>query len=118
MRHEPSRRVPGVLIALAFVASACAGGSSPAASAPSSAGASAAASAAASTAPTAGPSLPTAVGPGEGRLDLAAWAYYVVGGTGGEQGLGADWVTDFETKTGCKTYVKVYGGSSERWPPS
>jgi len=112
--RKRSLRVPGVLIALAFVASACTGGASPSPSAAASAAApSTAPSEAPSVAPSAGPSLPTAVGPGEGRLDLATWPYYVVGGTGGEQGLGADWVTAFEDKTGCKTYAKVYGGSSD-----
>ena len=47
------------------------------------------------------------VGPGEGALNLVAWAGYVVGGTGGEQVQGYDWVTPFETATGCKVTVKV-----------
>ena len=36
-----------------------------------------------------------------------AWAGYVVGGSGGEQVEGYDWVTPFETATGCKVTVKV-----------
>ena len=40
-------------------------------------------------------------------LNLVAWAGYVVGGTGGEQVTGYDWVTPFETETGCKVTVKV-----------
>ena len=56
---------------------------------------------------SAGPSLPTSVGSGEGALNLVAWAGYVVGGTGGEQVEGYDWVTPFETATGCKVTVKV-----------
>jgi len=56
---------------------------------------------------SAGPSLPTSVGNGEGALNLVAWAGYVVGGTGGEQVEGYDWVTPFETATGCKVTVKV-----------
>jgi putative spermidine/putrescine transport system substrate-binding protein len=47
------------------------------------------------------------VGPGEGALNLVAWAGYVVGGTGGEQVEGYDWVTPFEQATGCKVTVKV-----------
>ena len=47
------------------------------------------------------------VGPGEGALNLIAWTGYVVGGTGGEQVQGYDWVTPFETATGCKVTVKV-----------
>jgi len=56
---------------------------------------------------SAGPSLPASVGDGEGALNLVAWAGYVVGGTGGEQVEGYDWVTPFETATGCKVNVKV-----------
>ncbi len=118
-----SLRVPGVLFAVALVGSACSSGgsASPSAAAPSVAAPSAAApsvaapSAAASVAASAAPSIgPAAVGPGEGQLDLAAWAFYVIGGTGGEQIAGApDWVTPFEKKTGCKVNVKVYGGSSD-----
>jgi putative spermidine/putrescine transport system substrate-binding protein len=47
------------------------------------------------------------VGEGEGALTLVAWAGYVVGGTGGEQVEGYDWVSPFETATGCKVTVKV-----------
>jgi len=53
------------------------------------------------------PSLPTSVGAGEGALNLVAWAGYVVGGTGGEQVQGYDWVTPFEQASGCKVTVKV-----------
>jgi putative spermidine/putrescine transport system substrate-binding protein len=56
---------------------------------------------------SAGPSLPTTVGEGEGSLNLVAWAGYVVGGTGGEQVEGYDWVSPFEDATGCKVTVKV-----------
>ncbi len=56
---------------------------------------------------SAAPSLPTTVGEGEGALTLVAWAGYVVGGTGGEQVEGYDWVSPFEEATGCKVTVKV-----------
>ena len=56
---------------------------------------------------SAGPSLPASLGDGEGALNLVAWSGYVVGGTGGEQVEGYDWVTAFETATGCKVTVKV-----------
>jgi putative spermidine/putrescine transport system substrate-binding protein len=60
------------------------------------------------------PSVPGALGAGEGALNLVAWTSYVVGGSGGEKIEGApDWVTPFETETGCKVTVKVGGGSSE-----
>ena len=124
MVRKRSLRVPGVVFALALVASACSSGASTSPStAPSAAGPSAApttaASPAASTAPStaasAAPSVgPAALGPGEGQLNLATWPYYVVGGAGGEQISGApDWVTPFEQKTGCKVKAKVYGGSSD-----
>jgi putative spermidine/putrescine transport system substrate-binding protein len=63
--------------------------------------------------PKASANLPTSVGAGEGRLDLVAWAGYVVGGTGGEKVEGYDWVSQFEQESGCKTYVKVGGSSDE-----
>jgi putative spermidine/putrescine transport system substrate-binding protein len=56
---------------------------------------------------SAAPSLPTTVGEGEGALTLVAWAGYVVGGTGGEQVEGYDWVSPFEEATGCNVTVKV-----------
>jgi putative spermidine/putrescine transport system substrate-binding protein len=71
---------------------------------------------ASSTTPSIGPSVvPSAstatgqatLGAGEGALNLVAWAGYVVGGTGGEQVQGYDWVTPFEKASGCKVTVKV-----------
>ncbi|HEY3334735.1 MAG TPA: ABC transporter substrate-binding protein [Candidatus Limnocylindrales bacterium] len=53
------------------------------------------------------PAVPTAVGDGEGALNLVAWSGYVVGGTGGEHVTGYDWVTPFEQASGCKVTVKV-----------
>ncbi len=49
--------------------------------------------------PSTGPTLPTSIGPGEGQLDLIIWAGYA------ERGAvdpAYDWVTPFETRTGCK----------------
>jgi putative spermidine/putrescine transport system substrate-binding protein len=96
----------------ALVLSACGGGATQAPSAPASTSGSSAATA--STAPSASavaasPSanVPASLGPTEGALNLVAWAGYVVGGTGGEQVQGVDWVTPFETATGCKVTVKV-----------
>ena len=58
----------------------------------------AAASAAASGGPRASRGVPSGARPrAEGALNLVAWAGYVVGGTGGEQVQGYDWVTPFET---------------------
>jgi putative spermidine/putrescine transport system substrate-binding protein len=87
------------LAVVAFVFGACS--SAPGASAPG-----------ASAKPK--PSVPASVGAGEGELKLVAWTSYVVGGSGGEKIKDApDWVTPFETETGCKVTVKVGGGSSE-----
>jgi putative spermidine/putrescine transport system substrate-binding protein len=46
--------------------------------------------------------LPTAVGPGEGKLTLIAWEGYT----------DKSWVKPFEQQTGCKVQAK-YGGSSD-----
>jgi putative spermidine/putrescine transport system substrate-binding protein len=82
-----NRKIAAVLAATAIALAACSGGGG--------------------TSGTPKPSLPTKVGDGEGALNLVAWAGYVVGGTGGEKVEGYDWVTPFETATGCKTTVKV-----------
>ena len=102
------RRFLSAFAVVAIAVSACSSGgsaapSTPAASTP--AASAPAASAPASVAPTA--SAPASVGEGEGALNLIAWAGYVVGGTGGEQVEGYDWVTPFEDATGCKLTVKV-----------
>jgi putative spermidine/putrescine transport system substrate-binding protein len=106
MQH---RRILASLAIVTIVVGACGGGSTAAPSTASSAAASAPAGSApaASTAASPVASGPTSVGEGEGALTLVAWAGYVVGGTGGEQVEGYDWVTPFETATGCKVTVKV-----------
>jgi putative spermidine/putrescine transport system substrate-binding protein len=104
-------RILALAAVAAVVVGACSSGSSSTApsAAASVAAPSVAASAAASESPSAAPSQvgPTSVGEGEGALNLVAWTGYVVGGTGGEQVQGYDWVTPFETATGCKVNVKV-----------
>jgi putative spermidine/putrescine transport system substrate-binding protein len=108
--EDQAMRIRGMLAltaAAAIVVGAC---SSPGTStAPSSSVApSAAPTSAGSVAPSSSAAAsPAAVGAGEGALNLIAWAGYVVGGTGGEQVTGYDWVTPFETATGCKVTVKV-----------
>ena len=79
------------------------GGPRTAASAPASAGA---------ASPSAGGGI---VGEGEGELNLVAWTQYVMGGSGGEPvpAGGYDWVTPFETATGCKINGEGRGSSSE-----
>jgi putative spermidine/putrescine transport system substrate-binding protein len=52
----------------------------------------------------------TALGTGEGEVDIVAWAGYI---ERGETDKAYDWVTDFEKQTGCKVNVKVAGTSDE-----
>ncbi|MFT0860654.1 ABC transporter substrate-binding protein [Ancylobacter sp. G4_0304] len=52
----------------------------------------------------------TAIGPGEGQVDIVAWPGYI---ERGETDKAYDWVTAFETKTGCKVNVKTAGTSDE-----
>jgi putative spermidine/putrescine transport system substrate-binding protein len=104
------RRLLVAAASLVIVAAACSGtsgGTATSGAATSTPGASAPAPG--SVAPSAAPSanLPTSVGQGEGALNLIAWAGYVVGGAGGEQVQGYDWVTPFEQASGCKVTVKV-----------
>jgi putative spermidine/putrescine transport system substrate-binding protein len=103
------RKVMALGATMAIVLGAC---SSPGASTAPSSAASSGPTTAPSTGASAAPSAPAAtgqatLGAGEGALNLVAWAGYVVGGTGGEQVQGYDWVTPFETATGCKVTVKV-----------
>jgi putative spermidine/putrescine transport system substrate-binding protein len=53
--------------------------------------------------------LPTSIGKGEGALDLVAWSGYVESGKTDPK---ADWVTPFQTQTGCNINVK-YGNTSD-----
>jgi putative spermidine/putrescine transport system substrate-binding protein len=50
------------------------------------------------------------LGPGEGRVDLIAWAGYVEDGSTDPK---VDWVTPFEKETGCQVNVKVGNTSDE-----
>ncbi len=50
------------------------------------------------------------IGAGEGQVDIVAWPGYI---ERGETDKSYDWVTDFETKTGCKVNVKTAGTSDE-----
>ena len=52
----------------------------------------------------------TEVGPGEGELNIVAWAGYI---ERGETDAAYDWVTAFEEATGCKVNVKTAGTSDE-----
>ena len=50
------------------------------------------------------------LGPGEGSVNLVAWAGYVENGSNDPK---VNWVSDFEKQTGCKVNVKVAGTSDE-----
>jgi putative spermidine/putrescine transport system substrate-binding protein len=50
------------------------------------------------------------VGPGEGELDIIAWAGYI---ERGDSDKSYDWVTDYEKQTGCSVKVKVANTSDE-----
>jgi len=75
-----NRRMLGLGVTVALVALACTGG----------------------TAGTPAPSLPTEIGEGEGELNLVIWAGYAERGAVDPN---FDWVTPFETETGCKVNV-------------
>jgi putative spermidine/putrescine transport system substrate-binding protein len=52
----------------------------------------------------------TALGAGEGQVDLIAWAGYVEDGSTDPK---VDWVSDFTKKTGCKVNVTLGNSSDE-----
>lgn len=54
--------------------------------------------------------MPTKVGPGEGQLNIVAWAGYIENGSDDPH---YDWVTDFTKATGCQVNVKVAATSDE-----
>jgi putative spermidine/putrescine transport system substrate-binding protein len=53
---------------------------------------------------------PTAIGDGEGEVDIVAWPGYV---ERGESDKNYDWVTSFEKETSCKVKVKTAATSDE-----
>jgi putative spermidine/putrescine transport system substrate-binding protein len=59
---------------------------------------------------SAGPTGITSVGNGEGALSVLAWPGYVEDGTTSPD---VDWVTPFETETGCQVTVQTFGTSDE-----
>ncbi len=62
-----------------------------------------------SASPSAQP-LKTEIGTGEGQLSILAWPGYVEDGSNDPA---VDWVTPFETQTGCKVSFKPFGTSDE-----
>ena len=58
----------------------------------------------------AGPTALTELGDPEGAVSILAWPGYVEDGTNDPA---YDWVSDFETETGCMVTAKTYGSSDE-----
>ncbi|MFC5442414.1 ABC transporter substrate-binding protein [Rhizobium halophytocola] len=54
--------------------------------------------------------MKTEIGAGEGEVDIVAWAGYI---ERGDSDKAYDWVTDFETESGCKVNVKTAATSDE-----
>lgn len=83
-----NRRIPALLAASVLLAVACGngGGGTPA------------------------PSSITSVGDGEGQVTVLAWPGYVEDGTTSPD---VDWVSSFETETGCQVTVQTFGTSDE-----
>jgi putative spermidine/putrescine transport system substrate-binding protein len=52
----------------------------------------------------------TSIGQGEGEVSIVAWPGYI---ERGESDPAYDWVTGFETATGCKVSIKTAGSSDE-----
>jgi putative spermidine/putrescine transport system substrate-binding protein len=96
-----SRRFSVVVAAVGFVALVAACGSS--SSGGTSPGAGSSGGTSGLVAPTANDAVPTAVGPGEGKLNLIAWEGYAQ----------PQWVKPFEAATGCQVNTKYAGSSNE-----
>ncbi len=54
--------------------------------------------------------MPTSLGAGEGQVDIVAWPGYIERGA---TDPAYDWVTSFETATGCKVNIKTANTSDE-----
>ena len=96
MHTQRLLKIAAATAAVAMVAAGC-GGSSDSSSASS--------AEAPGGAAYAGP-----VGDGEGTVNILAWPGYVEDGS---TDPAVDWVTDFETETGCQVNVKTFGTSDE-----
>jgi putative spermidine/putrescine transport system substrate-binding protein len=107
----------GLVASAAIIAGACSGGTAstaPSQAAPSQAAPSQAASAAPSqAAATPGPSLPTELGSTQGQtINVLSWPGYV---ESGKTDKAVDWVTDFQTSSGCTINYQVFGTSDEAY---
>src|SRR3954469_6834553 len=101
MRHRQGLAVLLVAAVLSVGVAACGGGDS--------GGTSNSGSGAKISAPK-GPKALTKLGKGEGQVNLIAWAGYVEDGSTDPS---VDWVSDFESQTGCQVNVKVGNTSDE-----
>jgi len=91
------RRLGGALAVVALIAAACGGGGP--SSAPTGGAGGPGATSGTGASPAASLDMPTAIGDGEGALNLVIWAGYAERGASDPA---YDWVTPFETATGCK----------------
>jgi putative spermidine/putrescine transport system substrate-binding protein len=103
------------VLVVAFVLAACGGAPSQPASGSTAAPGGEATAATTAPAPTAAPAAEEggplqAVGDGEGEVAIVAWAGYI---ERGETDKNFDWVTGFESDTGCKVTVKTAATSDE-----
>lgn len=102
------RKLGGVFVVTALVAAACGGGTATNAPATGAPATSAPATSGATAAPATEAPIPT-IGQGEGELNIVIWDGYA------ERGAidpAFDWVTPFETKTGCKVNATAQTDSS------
>jgi len=91
------RRLGGMLAVVGLIAAACGGGGPSAA--PTGGGPAQTTGATAGASPAASLDMPSAIGEGEGALNLVIWAGYAERGAADKA---YDWVTPFETATKCK----------------
>ncbi len=104
-------RLLAIVASAAFAAAACTSGGTPAPSAGGSAAASAGGSSGASAAASPVPSVPASLEPTQGEtINVLNWPGYVENGVANP---GEDWVTDFQTETGCTVKYQPFGTSDE-----
>ena len=110
------RGVIALAATAAIVIGACSSNgasSAPSSTSAASAAATAAGSVAPSTAASAGPSLPTELGSTQGQtINVLAWPGYVENGSTDKT---VDWVTDFQTQSGCTVKPQIFGTSDEAY---
>jgi putative spermidine/putrescine transport system substrate-binding protein len=99
-RYVRTAALLALVAALSVIAAGCGGGDDEAAGT----------TAPTTTAAAAPAGMLQALGDGEGRVDLIAWAGYVEDGSTEPN---VDWVSDFEQTTGCQVNVKLGNTSDE-----